>query len=88
MRGKRILINPIDDYCNLKGELIMAIASMNEFDYGKAGYIEFKMPEKMMQDLLKTRRGDELKMQPKDFLCKVVNEDFGLKGYCVNVISF
>ena len=22
MRGKRILINPVDDYCNLKGELI------------------------------------------------------------------
>ena len=23
MRGKRILINPIDDYCDLKGEIIM-----------------------------------------------------------------
>ena len=54
--------------------------------YGKAGIIEYKMPEKMAIELLKNRKGDEAKMRPNDFLCKVVNESFGLKGYCVNVI--
>ena len=54
--------------------------------YGKAGIIEYKMPEKMAIELLKNRKGNEAKMRPNDFLCKVVNESFGLKGYCVNVI--
>lgn len=88
MRGKQILINPIDDYCDLKGELFMAIinkvGSLNE----KAGCIEYKMPELMARELLKNRKGDEAKMRPNDFLCMVVNENFGLKGHCVNVIRY
>ena len=80
MRGKRILINPVDDYCDLKGELIMAIQ--------KPGAIEYKMPEKMAQELLKNRKGDEAKMRPNDFLCMVVNENFGLLYNCVNVIRY
>lgn len=54
--------------------------------YGKSGTIEYKMPEKMARELLKSRKGDEAKMRPNDYLCKVVNESFGLKGYCVKVI--
>lgn len=54
--------------------------------YGKAGYIEYKMSDKMIAELLNSRRGNEKKMQPNDFLCKIVNENFGLKGYCVKVI--
>ena len=88
MRGKRILINPIDDYCDLKGELIMAIITKVGTAHEKAGAIEYKMPEAMARELLKNRKGDETKMRPNDFLCKVVNENFGLKGHCVNVIRY
>jgi hypothetical protein len=80
MRGKRILINPVDDYCDLKGELIMAIQ--------KPGTIEYKMPEAMARELLKTRKGDDAKMRPNDYLCKVVNEGFGLMYHCVRVIRY
>ena len=88
MRGKRILINPIDDYCVLKGELFMAIVTKVGTIHEKAGCIEYKMPEAMARELLKNRKGDETKMRPNDFLCMVVNENFGLKGHCVNVIRY
>ena len=88
MRGKRILINPIDDYCDLKGELIMAIIQKTGTLHEKAGCIEYKMSEQMARELLKNRKGDETKMKPNDFLCKVVNENFGLKDLCVNVIRY
>jgi hypothetical protein len=54
----------------------------------KAGYIEYKMPVEMAKTLLKNRKGDEAKMRPNDYLCKIVNEQFGLKGYCTNVIQY
>ena len=88
MRGKRILIKPIDDYCELKGEEIMAIIQKTGTLHEKAGCIEYKMPELMARELLKNRKGDEVKMRPNDFLCMVVNENFGLKGHCVNVIRY
>lgn len=88
MRGKRILIKPIDDYCELKGELIMAIVTKAGTLHEKGGYIEYKMPDKMARELLKNRKGEETKMRPNDFLCMVVNENFGLKGHCVNVIRY
>ena len=87
MRGKRILINPIDDYCNLKGELIMT-TNKNKRTVEDIGCVEYKMPEAMARELLKNRKGDETKMRPNEFLCKVVNENFGLKGHCVNVIRY
>lgn len=52
----------------------------------KAGFIEYKMSDKMARELLKERSGQEANMRPNDFLCKVVNEQFGLKGYCTKVI--
>lgn len=88
MRGKRVLINPIDDYCDLKGEIFMAMNKTIDNVYCKAGFIEYKMPEKMAQELLKGRKGEETKMRPNDYLCKVVNENFGLKGHCVKVIMY
>ena len=84
MRGKRILINPIDDY--IGGDFIMANIKDEAMKYGKSGTIEYKMPEKMARELLKARKGEEAKMRPNDYLCKVVNENFGLKGCCVKVI--
>lgn len=64
--------------------IINKVGSLNE----KAGCIEYKMPELMARELLKNRKGDEAKMRPNDFLCMVVNENFGLKGHCVKVIRY
>jgi hypothetical protein len=52
------------------------------------GYIEYKMPAAMAKEYLKNRKGADAKMSPNDYLCKVVNEGFGLKGYCVRVIQY
>ena len=56
--------------------------------YEKGGCIEYKMPDLMARELLKLRKGEEAKMKPNDFLCKVVNEEFGALGRCVNVIRY
>ena len=88
MRGKRILINPVDNYCNLKGELIMATINKVGTLHEKVGAIEYKMPDQMARELLKARKGDEVKMHPNDYLCKIVNEQFGLKCHCARVIRY
>ena len=54
----------------------------------KAGFIEYKIPEAMAKAYLNERTAEEKKMRPNDFLCKIVNEGFGLKGYCTRVIRF
>lgn len=88
MRGKRILINPIDDYCDIKGDLIMPTIVKQGILHEKAGLIEYKMPEAMAKAYLNGRTAEEKKMHPNDFLCKIVNEGFGLKGYCTHVIRY
>lgn len=55
-----------------------------KFRYGEP--IEYKMSQAMADFYLDGRKGDDKKMNPVPFLCKVVNETFGLKGNCVNVI--
>lgn len=54
----------------------------------KSGFIEYKMPEAMAKAYLNERTAEEKKMRPNDFLCKIVNEEFGLKGYCTRVIRY
>ena len=54
----------------------------------KAGFVEYKMPEAMAKAYLNERTAEEKKMRPNDFLCKIVNEEFGLKGYCTRVIRY
>ena len=53
-----------------------------------AGVIEYKMPKEIAKTLLMARKGDELKLHDKEYLCKVVNESYGLKNHCVNVILY
>ena len=52
------------------------------------GAVEYKMPIEMAKNLLKNRKGEDKKLRPNEFLCKVVNAEFGIKGTCVNVIQF
>lgn len=47
---------------------------------------EYKMSDKMAREMLKEREGADLKMNPQAYLCKVVNEIFGIKGVCVKVL--
>lgn len=52
------------------------------------GTIEYKMPKEMANMYLKTAKGEFAKKYPQEYLIKVVNEEFGVKGTCINVITF
>lgn len=52
------------------------------------GTIEYKMPKEMAAMYLKTAKGEFAKKHPQEYLIQVVNEEFGVKGTCVNVITF
>lgn len=43
------------------------------------------MTETLANEILKTRKGEEKKMRPQEYLCKFVNEQFGIKGVCTKV---
>lgn len=66
----------------------MAVAIKEGTLHEKAGGIEYKMPYKMAQALLKERKGDENKMHPYAYLVQVVNDQFGLKEHCSKVITY
>lgn len=55
-----------------------------EFRYGEP--IEYKMSKAAANYYLGDRKGDDKKLHPDQYLCKVVNETFGLKGNCIHVI--
>lgn len=46
---------------------------------------EYIMPAHIAKNYLKARKGDELTMNPWDYLCEVVNKHFGLNKKCVKV---
>lgn len=48
--------------------------------------IAYRMPVGVAKAYLKSRHGDENKMNNQAYLCKMVNQDYGLKGNCVKVI--
>lgn len=48
--------------------------------------IAYRMPAGVAKAYLKNRHGDEIKMNNQAYLCKMVDQDYGLKGNCVKVI--
>lgn len=52
----------------------------------KSGYIEYKMPIQMAQSYIKMHK-DKIS-NVNDYLCKIVNEEFGLKGQCIKVLQY
>lgn len=50
--------------------------------------IEYKMPEEMAKAYLKMRNMKESKRNAQEYLCKIVNEEFGLMGHCTRVILY
>lgn len=59
-------------------------------DYtGRAGgYIEYLMPTAMAQAILDERTGADVNKDPQKYLCELVNEQYNLLGYCVQVSFF
>lgn len=53
-----------------------------------SGNIEYKMSADMARSILRSRKGADLKVHPQEYLCRYVNETFGLKGHCVKVSNF
>ena len=51
----------------------------------KTMYYEYVMTKAMANDLLNNRTGDDKKMNPADYLIKVVNNEFGVLGICSKV---
>ena len=49
--------------------------------------IEYEMSKELAKQILATRKGTDQNMHPQEFLCKVVNEEFGLKGNCTRVLT-
>lgn len=47
---------------------------------------EYKMSETMKKELLKVRKGADKKADKQNYLCKVVNEEFGLLHPVTRVI--
>lgn len=50
------------------------------------GNIEYKMSKEMANSYLKIRKGEDKKKHPQEHLCKIVNEEFGIKRVCTKVI--
>lgn len=47
---------------------------------------KYKMSKAMADAYLKSRSGDEKNKHPQEYLCMVVNSEFGVKGNCIQVI--
>lgn len=54
----------------------------------KPGGIEYKMSGVIADNLLNSRKGEDKKMNPAEYLCKVVNEEYRLKEKCVSILLF
>lgn len=50
------------------------------------GDFEYKMSEGMAKAYLDSRKGEDRKKHPGDYLREVVDSDFGIKGKCSRVI--
>jgi hypothetical protein len=51
------------------------------------GDIEYKMPSALAKSILKNRKGEDTKKSAQAYLCKYVNEECGIKGNCVRVLT-
>ncbi len=51
------------------------------------GDIEYKMSKELALSYLNNRKGDEKKKDPQEYLCEIVNTQFGVKGNCIRVLT-
>lgn len=52
------------------------------------GYFEYKMTPEMTQFYLKNRKGKDKTADLQEYLCRIVNTEFGIKGTCIKVLTF
>lgn len=52
------------------------------------GNFEYKMTKEMANAYLNARKGEEKKKHPQEYLCQIVNNEFGIKGTCTRVLFF
>lgn len=52
------------------------------------GYFEYKMNKDMANAYLNARKGEDKKKRPQEYLCQIVNDNFGIKGTCIKVLYF
>ena len=50
--------------------------------------VEYKMTEAFAKNLLKSRKGTDAKLTPKEYLCNYVNEQCGVRGTSVKEILY
>ena len=50
--------------------------------------VEYKMPNAIAKNILKSRKGPEAKIDPQKYLVNYVNEQLNLLCHCVKVITF
>lgn len=51
------------------------------------GDIEYKMSKELALSYLGSRKGDDKKRDAQEYLCEIVNTQFGVKGNCVRVLT-
>ena len=68
-----------------KNEPFTIVIEKNGGTTFKAGAVEYQMPQKFADELLKVRKGEEKNMRPQDFLVQYVNNECGLMYNCVKV---
>lgn len=52
----------------------------------KLNGFEYKMSREMANEYLKNRKGPEKNKRPQEFLCNLVNTEFGIRGNCIRVV--
>lgn len=50
------------------------------------GGFEYKMTKNMADMYLKERKGPDKNKHPQEYLCDIVNSEFGIKGTCTRVV--
>lgn len=50
------------------------------------GYFEYKMSKELATSYLSARKGEDKKKHPQEYLCQIVNNEFGIKGICGRVL--
>ena len=50
------------------------------------GTVEYKMTKEMANNYLKERKGPDKNKHPQEYLCDLVNAEFGIKGVCTRVV--
>ena len=61
-----------------KNEKFTVTVEKIDSEHVKAGAVEYQMPQKFADELLKARKGQEKNMRPQDFLVQYVNDECGL----------